>query len=225
MSQPKSSSTSSSGRAAKAPAAKRATAKRATASKPAASRAKPAGTRGAAGSTRAAAKGGTTTAARTSTAKAAATNQDAAHANLAALRDLLRRGVVLTSDAVKSATDDAVKRGRLTRKDANDLSKSLLASGRSQADGFRADLEQVLGKGKARAAKSSDAVLREVDRARRRVGVGSSFPISRYDELNARDVVARLGDLSKPELRKVRDYERRHDNRKSVIAAIEKKLG
>jgi hypothetical protein len=67
-------------------------------------------------------------------------------------------------------------------------------------------------------------VLREVDRARRRVGVGSAFPITKYDDLNASQVQARLGDLTKPQLRKVRDYERRHGNRKSVLGAIEKKL-
>ena len=34
----------------------------------------------------------------------------------------------------------------------------------------------------------------------------------------------RLNDLSAPELRKVRDYERRNANRKSVLSAIETKL-
>jgi polyhydroxyalkanoate synthesis regulator phasin len=142
------------------------------------------------------------------------------HKNLSSLRDQLRRGVVLTSDGVKTAMDDAVKRGKLTRKDATELSRHLLSSGRTQADTFRADLEQVLGKGRSRA----DRVLREVDRARRRVGVGSSFPITAYDDLNATQVQSRLKDLSKPELRKVRDYERKHGNRKSVLGAIEKKL-
>jgi polyhydroxyalkanoate synthesis regulator phasin len=152
-------------------------------------------------------------------------SEAAVHKNLSSLRDELRRGVVLTSDGVKAAMDDAVKRGKLTRKDATELSRQLLASGRKQADGFRSDLEQFLGKGRSQAAKSGDRVLREVDRARRRVGVGSSFPISRYDELNAPQIQGRLTDLTKPQLRKVRDYERRHSNRKSVLGAIDKKLG
>jgi hypothetical protein len=166
-----------------------------------------------------------TTAKRSTTKSTAARSEAAVHANLTALRDHLRKGVVLTTDGVKAAMDDAVKRGRLTRKDANELSRHLLASGRTQADGFRADLEQLLGRGRGAAAKSGDRVLREVDRARRRVGVGASFPISLYDDLNASQVQARLGDLTKPQLRKVRDYERRHGNRKSVLGAIEKKLG
>jgi hypothetical protein len=193
---------------------------------------------GAAGRTKAAAKGGktttakrssatatrSTTAAKRSAATTASATDQAAHANLTALRDALRRGVVLSHDAVKTAMDDAVKRGRITRKDATELTQSLLAGGRAQADGFRADLEKIVGKGRSRAAKGGDRVLREVDRARRRVGVGTSFPISKYEDLNATQVQGRLADLSKPELRKVRDYERKHANRKSVLSAIERKL-
>ena len=119
---------------------------------------------------------------------------------------------------------DAVKRGRITRKDATELSHSLLSAGRSQADGFRSDLEQLLGRGRSQALHSSDRVLQEVDRARRRVGVGPSFPISLYDELNAPQIVNRLKDLTPAQLRKVRDYERRNDSRKSVLGAIEKQL-
>ena len=56
------------------------------------------------------------------------------------------------------------------------------------------------------------------------MGVGPSFPITLYDELNAAQIASRLKDLTPAQLRKVRDYERRHDNRKSVLGAIEKKL-
>ena len=156
--------------------------------------------------------------------KAAPSTEEAVRANLVGLRDALRKGVVLTADGVQATLDDAVKRGRLTRKDATELSQSLLSAGRSQADGFRTDLERLLGKGRSRAALSSDRVLQEVDRARRRVGVGPPFPITLYDELTAPQVVARLKDLTAPQLRKVRDYEKRHDARKSVLSAIEKKL-
>ena len=169
------------------------------------------------------------TTSRASTPRRAATSapasrEDAVRANLTALRDTLRKGVVLTAEGVKATLDDAVKRGRITRKDATELSQSLLSAGRSQADGFRSDLEQLLGRGRDRAALSGDRVLQEVDRARRRVGVGPSFPITLYDELNAPQVVSRLKDLTPAQLRKVRDHEKRHDNRKSVLTAIEKQL-
>ena len=242
MPQPKSSRASSSHArkpaatsAASKPAAKRAAANPAAtsaASKPAAKRAaaksaasKPAAKRAAA--KKPAAKRASTSRASTSRApasKAPPAREDAVHANLSALRDTLRKGVVLTAEGVKATLDDAVKRGRITRKDATELSQSLLSAGRSQADGFRSDLEQLLGRGRDRAALSSDRVLQEVDRARRRVGVGPSFPITRYDELNASQVVSRLKDLTPAQLRKVRDHEKRHDNRKSVLNAIEKRL-
>jgi polyhydroxyalkanoate synthesis regulator phasin len=172
-----------------------------------------------------AAKSSTRRAAPKRAAAASSSPDAAAHANLTQLRNTLRKGVLLTTDGVKAAMDDAVKRGRMTRKDATELTQHLMSSGRSQADGFRADLEHKLGRGRSRATKSGDRVLREVDKARRRVGVGPSFPITRYDELNATQVQGRLGDLTPAQLRKVRDYERRHDNRKSVLGAIEKKLG
>ena len=199
---------SAAGKPAAKTAASKPAAKRAAAKKPAAKRA---------------------TASRTSASRATATKpsparEEAVRANLSALRDTLRKGVVLTADGVKATLDDAVKRGRITRKDATELSQSLLSAGRSQADGFRSDLEQLLGRGRDRAALSSDRVLQEVDRARRRVGVGPSFPITLYDELNASQVVSRLKDLTPAQLRKVRDHEKRHDNRKSVRSAIEKQL-
>ena len=219
MPQPKSSRSSSS--RARKPAAKSA------ASKPAAKSAasKPAAKRSAA--KKPAAKRATTSRAsttRTAATSASASREDAVRANLTALRDTLRKGVVLTAEGVKATLDDAVKRGRITRKDATELSQSLLSAGRSQAEGFRSDLEQLLGHGRSRAALSSDRVLQEVDRARRRVGVGPSFPITLYDELNASQIQSRLNDLTPAQLRKVRDYEKRNDARKSVLSAIEKKL-
>jgi polyhydroxyalkanoate synthesis regulator phasin len=210
MPQPKSPRSSSS--RARKPAAKSAAskpaAKRSAAKKPAAKRATTS-------------RASTT---RTAATSASASREDAVRANLTALRDTLRKGVVLTAEGVKATLDDAVKRGRITRKDATELSQSLLSAGRSQAEGFRSDLEQLLGHGRSRAALSSDRVLQEVDRARRRVGVGPSFPITLYDELNAPQIVSRLKDLTPAQLRKVRDHEKRHDNRKSVLTAIEKQL-
>ena len=60
--------------------------------------------------------------------------------------------------------------------------------------------------------------------ARRAAGVGPSFPILGYDDLTAAQVQSRLDGLSPAELRKVRDYEKRNANRKSVLDAVETKL-
>jgi polyhydroxyalkanoate synthesis regulator phasin len=128
-----------------------------------------------------------------------------------------REVVVLTRERVQEAVDDAVERGRLTRDDATALVAALFERGRSQTDDLISQLEAVV-------SGTPTRIVREVDRARRATGIGSSFPVSGYDDLTAAEVGERIGDLSAPELRKVRDYERRNANRKSVLQNIERKL-
>ena len=120
--------------------------------------------------------------------------------------------VILTRDRLQEVLDDAVRRGRMTRTDATDLIAEIFARGRSAT-------EEVIS-----SLPGTDRVRREVDRARRATGIGPAFPISGYESLTAGQVQSRLDDLSPAELRKVRDYERRNANRKTVLATIESKL-
>jgi polyhydroxyalkanoate synthesis regulator phasin len=215
MPQPKSSGSSTSRKRAPASSAAKAStaAKRSTARKPAASARKPAATKR------------STTARRTTTSRATAESQAAAEqSSLTAVRERLSRGVVVTAESIQEALDDAVERGRVTRADAQSLAEDIVSRGRKQAQDFLADVERLLGRGRSGVDTAGDRVLREVDRARRVAGVGS-FPILGYDGLTAEQVIGRLADLSAPELRKVRDYEKRHANRKSVLGAIERRLG
>jgi hypothetical protein len=139
-----------------------------------------------------------------------------------------REVVVVTRERLQEVLDEAVARGRMTRDDAGALLVDLLARGRKQTDDLREDIEGLLGGARATTRKgvagSADRVLREVDRARRVAGVGPTFPILGYDDLTAAQVNERLGDLDSAQLRKVRDYEKRNANRKSVLAAVEQKL-
>ncbi|MFZ0384132.1 MAG: hypothetical protein WAL22_00580 [Solirubrobacteraceae bacterium] len=141
--------------------------------------------------------------------------------------------VMLTRERIQETLDDAASRGRVTRKDANELVAELVRRGRSGGDDVVSEIEGLLGKGRdqiqsatKRTARSEpvDRIVRGADRARRAAGVGSSFPISGYADLNVSQVQARLKELSKPELRKVLTYERKHANRKSVVGVIEKSL-
>jgi polyhydroxyalkanoate synthesis regulator phasin len=138
-----------------------------------------------------------------------------------------RSMVMLTNERIQEVMDDAVERGRMTRADAEELMDTLVKRGRRQTEDFLADVEQLVGSATTavRRSKPADRAHRAVDRARRATGVGPAFPILSYDDLTAAQVADRLGDLSPAELRKVRDYERRHGNRKSVLNAIESKLG
>jgi hypothetical protein len=141
------------------------------------------------------------------------------------LRTTLTRGVVLTRERINETLEDAVRRGRMTRDDAEDLGASLMGIGRRQAQDLLVDVETLLGSGRRRTAESTDAIVRQVDKARRAAGLGTSFPIMGYDELTAAQIAERLTDLTKPQLRKVRDHERRNANRKSVLTAIDRALG
>jgi polyhydroxyalkanoate synthesis regulator phasin len=141
--------------------------------------------------------------------------------------------VIISRERIQQTLDEAAERGRVTRADANDLVAELVNRGRAQTDDLLNDLERMLDRGReqiesaTRRVRSSDSVdilVRASDRARRTVGVGPSFPILGYDELTAGQVEQRLSGLKPAELRKVRDYERRHANRKSVLSAVERAL-
>jgi polyhydroxyalkanoate synthesis regulator phasin len=172
--------------------------------------------------------------------------EDVVRANLKAFRDALASSVsqlnlmMVSRDRIQEVLDDAVHRGRVTRDDANDMVADLVRRGRRQTDDLMKDLEQLLGRSRdqfedagadarkratrARRQPQVDRVLREVDRGRRAAGLPPSFPVLGYDDLSAAQIGDRLADLSPAELRKVRDYERRNANRKSVLTAIEKAL-
>jgi polyhydroxyalkanoate synthesis regulator phasin len=141
--------------------------------------------------------------------------------------------VLLTRERIQETLDEAAERGRVTRSDANELVGELVRRGRQQREDILGDLENLLGRGRdqlesatrrARLSDPVDKIVRSAERARRTVVVGPSLPILGYDELTAAQVGQRLTGLTPAELRKVREYERRHANRKSVLAAIEKAL-
>ena len=171
----------------------------------------------------------------------AGSGEDQLLAAAAALRDMLAKGVVITSDLLQETVDDAVRRGRMTRQDAEELAQNLVAIGRRQTLDALTELEGLVERSAkhtrrqvdarvkgvsavARRAPGTDRALRTVDRVRRATGLGHAFPVTGYDALTSAQVKARLDDLDPAELRKVRDHERRTAKRKSVLAAIERKL-
>ncbi|MDQ3571868.1 MAG: hypothetical protein M3383_03275 [Actinomycetota bacterium] len=165
--------------------------------------------------------------------------------SLEAFRDAVERSVNVPRDRLQEVFDDAVKRGRMTRGDANELVSRLVTRSREQTDELMKELERLMDQARKRAGstveparkraeeavsrttkrarEAAEPVLVEADRLRRRAGVGSS-PISGYDGLTANQVKARLKGLKPAELRKVRTQEKAGKARKSVLAAIEKAL-
>src|SRR3954451_7522215 len=58
----------------------------------------------------------------------------------------------------------------------------------------------------------------------RRTEEPAAFPIDGYDELTAAQLIERVKGLETDELRRVRDYERRNANRKTVLSALDQRL-
>jgi hypothetical protein len=140
---------------------------------------------------------------------------------VASARDRLVRGmlsplnvVLLSRKTIEDMFEDAVQRGRMTRSDAQEMAQSLLSRGARATDDFLSDLERILG--------SRSESLEPADTGD---GRGKpNLPISGYDELSAAQVQDKLDGLTPAELRKLRDYEQRHANRKTVLDRIERRL-
>lgn len=93
-----------------------------------------------------------------------------------------------------------------------------------QTSRARRQVKGTAGKVARGARDAADEPLARADAARRRAGVPPSFPITGYDELTAAQIGRRLGELSKPELRKVRTHEKNGKGRKSILDKIDKAL-
>jgi polyhydroxyalkanoate synthesis regulator phasin len=149
--------------------------------------------------------------------------------NVAAVRELVMKSVLAPVNAVlitrkhlEEVIEDAVKRGRMTRDDAQQMLQTLLQRSARQTDDFLSDLERLLGRGRTLEGASSDAAGKSTRQRPRRAS--TNLPIANYDELSAAAVQESLEGLTPAELRKVRDYERRHANRKTVLDPIARKL-
>jgi hypothetical protein len=117
--------------------------------------------------------------------------------------------VLLTRRHIEEVLDDAVARGRMTRADAQDMVQTLLSRSARATDDLLSDLERLIG-------GSGDSLETPAQ--------GGSQPIPGYDDLSAAQVLERLDGLTPAQLRKLRDYEARHGNRKTVLDKIDRKL-
>jgi polyhydroxyalkanoate synthesis regulator phasin len=164
-----------------------------------------------------------------------------AEQSVQAFRDALEKSITISRDRLQEVVDDAVRRGRMTRGDAEEMVGRLATRGREQAEDLISQLDRVLsqvrdvpdrakqevgGRAKVarkRAVKAADKPLARVDRVRRTARV-PGFPITAYDELTVPQIDRRLEDLTRAQLRKVRDYERRNKERKGLMRSLDRKL-
>jgi polyhydroxyalkanoate synthesis regulator phasin len=164
-----------------------------------------------------------------------------AEQSVQAFREALEKSVTISRDRLQEVIDDAVRRGRMTRGDADEMVGRLVTRGRDQADDLLGQLERLLAQvreapararqqagaraqeARKRAVKAVDKPLAGADRVRRAARV-PGFPITAYDQLTARQIDRRLQKLSRAELCRIRDYERRNKARKGVLRAVDRKL-
>jgi hypothetical protein len=142
--------------------------------------------------------------------------------NVVAARDKIVEGVtsslnivLLTRKNIEEVIDDAVSRGRMTRHDAQEMMQNLLQRGARATGDVLSDLERLIGR--SGSVELGDDQSRPLDSE-------ANLPIVNYAELSAAQVQTQLADLTPAQLRKIRDYERRHANRKTVLDPIDRKL-
>jgi polyhydroxyalkanoate synthesis regulator phasin len=150
--------------------------------------------------------------------------------SLQAFRDALEKSVTISREKLQEVIDDAVRRGRMTRGDAEEMLGRLLTRGREEAEELLRQAEPLLSgiesrvKDTAKAARDvADQPLAKADRLRRRAGL-PGFPISAYDQLSVPQINNRLRELSKDQLERVQEYEAANRNRVGVLRALERKL-
>jgi len=151
-------------------------------------------------------------------------------ASLQAFRDALSKSVTIPRERLQEIVDDAVRRGRLTRGDAEELVGRLVSRGREQAEDLLRQLEPIVEgvssqvtKTAKRARDSANEPLAKADRIRRRARL-PGFPITAYDQLSVPQINSRLRELTQEQLLKVREYESEHRNRVGIMRALERKL-
>ena len=154
---------------------------------------------------------------------------DALLAQLAALRRSLARSMAETGERVQETVEDAVRRGRMTRKDASELAAAIVAASRRQTDEIRQEIEALLDRGRRRVGKDGPAADAPEDEPvaipiERKEDGDRTLPIERYDELTAVLVRKSLKGLSADELRAVREHEATHAKRKTVLAEVDRLL-
>lgn len=87
--------------------------------------------------------------------------------------------------------------------------------GREEEVAARIVNRQRAEQGETKEAKAKDREGKSPDK---------DLPIERYDHLTVRKIEKRLDALDRREIGRIRDYEKRHRNRKTLVEALDRKL-
>ena len=167
--------------------AKRSTARRSTAKK--------------SGAKRTSARARSSRARGTSRARTGSTTTTGLDKSIERFRGSLERSLTLSRDRLQEVMDDAVKRGRMQRRDANKVVSDLVSRGRRQTDSLLRDLERVVsqtrkevggraGPARRQASTAARRARRQAESASRRAGRAArdaaDRPLAQADRLRRR---------------------------------------
>src|SRR3954452_15836546 len=121
--------------------------------------------------------------------------------------------------AVVGAEVEGAKSYDITKTGAADAAK---AAGKATRRTARKTTSQASSRAKstARQARKVPGVAQAEGQAKGAVASADDIPIARYDQLNADEITSRLRELSQIDLAKVDSYERKNENRTTVLERI-----
>lgn len=157
-------------------------------------------------------------------------NESGLDQSIDSFRASLEKSVTVSRERLQEVLDDAVDRGRMTRRDAEAVVSELLDKGRRQRDLLLDELERLgkqLGKQSEKVARQArDVTEKPLAKAERKLRSRrpAPFPIADYDDLTATEVRKCLVDLNAEQLRAVREREENGKARKTVLSAIESRI-
>jgi len=77
---------------------------------------------------------------------------------------------------------------------------------------------------KREGSKRGEQFVANTEEARRARRGSQAPPINDYDDLSIDEVEKKVSGLSKQEIQNIRDYEKRHKNRKTLIGSLDRSL-
>lgn len=129
--------------------------------------------------------------------------------------DRVLREIPKLTAAVVSAEIEGEPSYDLSKTGAADMGRELAEAGKRTVRGTQSRTRRA-----ARGARKVPGVARAEGQIKGAVASEEDLAISHYEQLNASDVVDKLPELSQVDLAKIDSYERRHQNRTTVLSRI-----
>lgn len=124
---------------------------------------------------------------------------------------------------VRKAYESLIDRGQTRLDDAQKLLKVRTRGIRRQAKSAASDVETTARKATKRASTAANNVAPKLPRVAAPKNA-SELPIQGYNSLTASEIVTRLRGLTQTELAKVYKFEKAHEDRATILEAIDSKL-